>query len=115
MSQFHETVPRAVPMQRVAAGVAIGLSILMAPDARSDQPATPHGASPLPAHVELRFCYYAGLAYSQGATISVAAPIRREVVTDRARKVLRCVSDSASGGRHYWQEVNPDAGDPFRD
>jgi|GEM_PF-5595290 len=115
MSRFHETMPRVACKQRIPVGVAIGLSFLMAPAAQSDQPAMPLGASPMPAHVELRFCYYAGLAYSQGATIAVEAPIRREVVTDRARKVLRCVSESASGGRHHWQEVNPDAGDPFRD
>ena len=102
--------------QAIAGGSMIGLMMLLASASRSE-PVTPpaYGASPLPAHVELRFCYYAGLAYSLGSVISVEAPIRREVVADRVRKILRCVSEPDSTGRHQWQEVDPDEGDPFRD
>ena len=115
MNETHVAAPRAGLARMAAGGLAVGLAMTLGSIARSEQPSTAYGASPLPAHAELRFCYYAGLAYSLGATISVEVPIRREVVTDRPRKILRCVPDGDSTGRHHWQEVEPDAGDPFRD
>lgn len=115
MEQAFETRSRTWLARAAAGGAAIAVMMFFAATARSEPPATAYGASPLPAQAERRFCYYAGMAYSLGATISVEAPIRREVVTDRARKILRCVSGPDSTGRHHWQDVNPDEGDPFRD
>jgi len=118
MNDTQTAAPRAGRVTMAAGSLAVGLAmalVALGSVAWSEQPATAYGASPLPPHVELRFCYYAGLAYSLGATISVEAPIRRDVVTDRPRKILRCVLDRDSAGRHQWQEVDPDAGDPFRD
>lgn len=82
--------------------------------AQSTQPPAALGASPLPDQVETRFCYFSGLAYSPGSLITVVVPVRREVVTDRPQKVLRCVSDESSRGRFYWRELDLDDGDPFR-
>lgn len=97
-----------------AAALAAVLAVL-APGgaARAEQP-VPLGASPLPDRVEMRFCYFSGLAYSAGAVVTVAVPVRPEVVTDRPRKQLRCVADETSQGRFYWRELDPDEGDPFR-
>ena len=97
---------------RCAAGAAF--AAILAGQAGAEPP-VPLGASPLPDQAELRFCYFAGLAYSPGATVTVAAPIRREVVSDRPRVTLRCVADESAGGRHSWRAIDPDAGDPFRD
>ncbi|GAA6199904.1 hypothetical protein [Aquicoccus sp. SU-CL01552] len=114
MNETQKTATHAGRAMLTAGSIAVGLAMTLGSVARSEQPSTAFGASPLPAHVELRFCYYAGLAYSPGATISVEAPVRREIVTDTRRKILRCVSDGESTGRHRWQEVDPDAQDPFR-
>lgn len=115
MDEACDARSRTWLMRAAAGGAAIWVMMFLASTAQSGPPATAFGASPLPAHAERRFCYYAGMAYSLGATISVEAPIRREVVTDRARKILRCVAGPDSTGRHQWQDVNPDEGDPFRD
>ncbi len=77
-------------------------------------PTPPLGASPLPKDGEYRFCYYRGLAYSAGAMITVNVPIRREVVSDRPTKAFRCVSGHTEPARFFWEEVDPDEGDPFR-
>ncbi|MDX2485545.1 MAG: hypothetical protein QNK42_18015 [Pseudodonghicola sp.] len=100
--------------RRRAVMLALGIAVCAAQGARAESPVPALSASPLPPHAELRFCYYAGLAYSEGAVIVVEAPNRREVVADRPRKGFLCISDSASQGRHFWQEIDPDAGDPFR-
>lgn len=106
---------------RAARGVAFclmltvgGLSGTATALAGPGEPPAALGASPLPDQVENRFCYFSGLAYSPGSLISVEVPVRREVVTDRPRKALRCVSDDSSQGRFYWHELDPDEGDPFR-
>lgn len=100
----------------LAAGFALFLSLFPAQGARAEATVPVTGASPLPPNVELRFCYYAGLAYSVGSVITIDVPNRREVVTDRPRKAFRCIQgDDTEQGRHFWQELDPDAGDPFRD
>ncbi|TDE38862.1 hypothetical protein [Antarcticimicrobium sediminis] len=94
--------------------LAFGIAVCAVHGAQAESSLPALSASPLPPHAELRFCYYAGLAYSAGAMIVVEAPNRREVVADRPRKAFLCISDPAAQGRHFWQEVDPDAGDPFR-
>lgn len=98
-----------------AGASSAAVALILAGQAGAEPPAPAFGASPLPDQAELRFCYYAGLAYSPGATVTVVAPIRREVVSDRPRRTLRCTADESAGGRYYWREIDPDAGDPFRD
>lgn len=106
----------AIPRVRYCTpALALGLALLLAPGARAESSAPVLGASPLPPNVELRFCYYAGLAYSVGSMITIDVANRREVVTDRPRKTFRCSTDESEQGRHFWQEIDPDAGDPFRD
>ncbi|TDK50233.1 hypothetical protein [Antarcticimicrobium luteum] len=95
--------------------LAMVLVMLLSQGARAEPLAPAPAASPLPPHAELRFCYYAGLAYSAGALITIDTPIRREVVTDRPRKAFRCAKDEAAQGRYVWRETDPDEGDPFRD
>lgn len=98
-----------------AAVIAVAATVCGAYAARAETPVpVPGGASPMPPDVELRFCYYAGLAYSTGAIVTIDVPNRREVVTDRSRKAFRCIRDNSEHGRHFWQELDPDAGDPFR-
>ena len=101
--------------RRYRAGLAAGIALLFAQGAQAEAPPPLLGASPMPPDVDLRFCYYAGLAYSVGSVITIDVPNRREVVTDRPRKAFRCTEGDSEPGRHYWQEVDPDEGDPFRD
>ncbi|MDK3016743.1 hypothetical protein [Pseudodonghicola flavimaris] len=62
----------------------------------------------------MRFCFFSGLAYSAGALVTVEVPVRPDVVTDRPRRLMRCVSDGGPDGLFYWLDLDPDAGDPFR-
>ena len=98
----------------ISALTAVFLVVAMTATAQPVQPPAALGASPLPDQVETRFCYFSGLAYSPGSLVTVEVPVRRDVVTDRPHKALRCVSDNSSQGRFYWRELDPDEGDPFR-
>lgn len=104
-----------IKRQGLAAIIAAGTVVFAAATAQADSLVlVPGGASPMPPDVDLRFCYYAGLAYSPGSIVTIDVPNRREVVTDRSRKAFRCIRDDSDRGRHFWQELDPDEGDPFR-
>jgi len=114
MVQRIGTVTRTAIMRHRTCTALASVAFLCTAGAAAQAEPALLGASPLPPQVESRFCFYSGLAYSEGAVITIHTPIRREVVTDRPRMVMRCVSGDGPEGRFHWKEVDPDAGDPFR-
>ena len=107
--------PHFPGIKQLIGWACVGLGVLLSGATAAETYAPDLGASPIPQGAELRFCYYAGLAYSAGAVITIEVPIRREVVSDRPFKAFRCVPGEGAENRHLWQAIDPDAGDPFRD
>ena len=50
------------------------------------------------------FCYYAGLAYSKNALVTVDVPNRRQDPTALQKRLSRCVEDDA--GKMAWEEYD---------
>lgn len=61
--------------------------------------------SPIPDSAEARFCYYAGLAYSESASLTVQVPDRRQGTEALQQRAFICVRDDASGNL-IWQGID---------
>lgn len=58
------------------------------------------GPSPIPEGAEKRFCYYAGLAYSEESYILLSGPTEEvEGSAVNAQRLLECIND---GDRMRW-------------
>jgi len=65
------------------------------------------GVSPIPQGAEERFCYYAGLAYSPDAIVSLDIPLARQGQLLTQKGVLLCTRDPETG-LLSWAVVDTD-------
>ncbi len=80
-----------------AAGVRSALAIAFLGTGAASASAETLSVSPIPDGVESRFCYYAGLAYSESASLTLNVPLRREATDASQLREFVCSRDDASG------------------
>jgi hypothetical protein len=61
--------------------------------------------SPIPDDAEGRFCYYAGLAYSEAASITLDVPNRRDSTTATQKREFTCSRDEGKDNL-IWVEID---------
>jgi len=57
--------------------------------------------SPIPDDAESRFCYYAGLVYSEDANLTLDVPNRRQGEEAVQKRAFICTKDAASGSMKW--------------
>ena len=87
-------------MKKVLCGAVAAAAFVGAAPVRAQDAMTTF-ASPIPDGAETRFCYHAGLAYSENALVTIDIPFRRESPTAVQKRLLRCVQ-SDSGENLVW-------------
>lgn len=65
--------------------------------------------SPIPDEAEERFCYYAGLAYSPMALLTVEVPFRRESPSATQKRLMRCEMGDEDDGL-VWRDFDIEQG-----
>ena len=80
-----------------AALLCLPLSVSLVAGTASVAAAQTLSVSPIPDGVEGRFCYYAGLAYSESASLTLDVPNRREGTEATQAREFLCSRDEESG------------------